>query len=475
MIGAEIRNAIQAASPPQPELLSKEEREAREVERRRQLLEAKDVEQAKYDRFAALAAEADRAGEMLSPLPSEGLPEEQQPQQQPQQQLQQAQGWSDASDATAPEEAETPIVSPEATGQLPANMPPLPQQAEEEEKEAVALGPPNQMDVDTEEAFIELLIDIGVPVPLAEASTQYLAELGVVDATDLVTLPEAYLRESGLNTVQMRKLRAVLQVRKRSFLSTFILKMIVLPRQARDKHRKHSKRGSFSRRISSRLALEHGTRWSQAWRKSREARAVQVASRAICLAACCVRLTRRKRIISLRRSPPSRKARKKERPSRSAMTSHPIHAMPSAAARGAIRTSKPFSSTSTSTSISSRHKGMTQERQSSSNQGCWGCAWLPTQSGAKQEREGVPTDRTRFAASLRRWLKAFKHCRMVRMAPALCTLHSALLCGCAIASACLHSALCTVVWLRDRFRLSAPHCTVRCVALCLSVCLSITA
>ena len=171
---------------------------------------------------------------MLSPLPSEGLPEE--PQQQ-QQQLQQAQGWSDASDATAPEEAETPIVSPEATGQLPANMPPLPQQAEEEEeKEAVALGPPNQMDVDTEEAFIELLIDIGVPVPLAEASTQYLAELGVVDATDLVTLPEAYLRESGLNTVQMRKLRAVLQVRKRSFLSTFILKLIVLPRQARDKH-----------------------------------------------------------------------------------------------------------------------------------------------------------------------------------------------------------------------------------------------
>ena len=36
------------------------------------------------------------------------------------------------------------------------------------------------------------------------------------------------------------------QVRKRHFLSTFYIKMIILPRQARDKHKKNSKKVPFS-------------------------------------------------------------------------------------------------------------------------------------------------------------------------------------------------------------------------------------
>eukprot|EP01047_Picozoa_sp_COSAG01_P130413 COSAG01_NODE_59995_length_297_cov_0.611111_1_plen_86_part_01 len=36
------------------------------------------------------------------------------------------------------------------------------------------------------------------------------------------------------------------RVRERHFLSTFYMKMIILPRQARDKHSKNSSKGPFS-------------------------------------------------------------------------------------------------------------------------------------------------------------------------------------------------------------------------------------
>lgn len=174
-LGAEIQRAIHSAggSPP-PQVSSAAEKAAQEVGRRELLLEERATEEAKFDRFAQLAAEADKAADMVSPLPAaadtEALPADRPAEEQ-----------GDSADGPADrssEEAEPP--AQRQAHERPANMPPLPHQENGEE------GP--QMDADTEDAFIELLIDIGAMEDTAIAATQFLADLGVVTAADLAGL-----------------------------------------------------------------------------------------------------------------------------------------------------------------------------------------------------------------------------------------------------------------------------------------------
>ena len=86
------------------------------------------------------------------------------------------------------------------------------------------------------DAFIELLIDIGVSEPSAQSATACFFEMGVTTAADLVrfnsilirfnsasirhqfdlicqaSLEDGDLRKAGLNIVQTRKLRAAIEV-----------------------------------------------------------------------------------------------------------------------------------------------------------------------------------------------------------------------------------------------------------------------
>ena len=62
------------------------------------------------------------------------------------------------------------------------------------------------------DAFIELLIDIGVSEPSAQSATACFFEMGVTTAADLASLEDGDLRKAGLNIVQTRKLRAAIEV-----------------------------------------------------------------------------------------------------------------------------------------------------------------------------------------------------------------------------------------------------------------------
>ena len=210
-LGGDIRAAIEASgmasSPQQKPRLQQEEpeeqekREARDVARRTQLLEQRAAEQAKLDRFEALAREADRFDDSPRSTTTEYADT----------------AGDKGSKVAASGEAQGEALDHEAV-QRPPNMPPLPLRTTESQPSMERDAHPlEELDIDPDaveqfvELLIELLMEFGLEEPHAEEVAYYLEDLGIVTASQLASLPDEHLREAGLKMVQIRKLRVALE------------------------------------------------------------------------------------------------------------------------------------------------------------------------------------------------------------------------------------------------------------------------
>ena len=91
--------------------------------------------------------------------------------------------------------------------------------------------------------------------PLAGLNNNFDSSDGDVD---LAMLPGGWCPDVGPAGPDARYFYGVgPEARKRHFLSHLYIKCIILPRQARDKHRENSKKGTFSRRHSARCEKRH--------------------------------------------------------------------------------------------------------------------------------------------------------------------------------------------------------------------------
>eukprot|EP01043_Picozoa_sp_COSAG02_P025089 COSAG02_NODE_1397_length_12873_cov_18.498043_5_plen_1610_part_00 len=201
-LAKDIRAAIEQSgnvSSPLREQDEQKKREAQDLARRTQLLKQRAAEQAKVDRFEALARQA--AGFDDSPRST----------------------TTEDMDVGGEEVKVLPEVAPGTTPgleivQRPPNMPPLPAHKIEIDtlRDRDAHQPEElRIDADAVDQFVELLIELLMEFGLAEQNAEevayYLEDLGIVSASQLSSLPDEHLREAGLLTVQIRKLRAALE------------------------------------------------------------------------------------------------------------------------------------------------------------------------------------------------------------------------------------------------------------------------
>jgi hypothetical protein len=199
-IRAAIEQSGNVSSPPrQEEKDEQKKREAQDLARRTELLKQRAAEQAKVDRFEALARQADRFDDSPRSTTTEDM------------------------DVGGEEVKVLPEVAPGETSGLeivqhPPNMPPLPGRKIEIDTllDRDAHQPEEvRIDADAVDQFVELLIELlmefGLEERDAEEVAYYLEDLGIVSASQLSLLPDEHLREAGLKTVQIRKLRAALE------------------------------------------------------------------------------------------------------------------------------------------------------------------------------------------------------------------------------------------------------------------------